>query len=278
MRRPTLVVLLAILVLHGCASRPIGEPATRGVVVPVGGGGEAPGLIPRLVALAGGPDAPVVVIPTASATKDAGKGSVDMWKHHGSKHVTLWNPATKAEADAPESLSVLREARIYWFGGGSQERIMQLLDGTRALDLLRENHARGALVGGTSAGAAVLGDVMLIRGSPEGPIAPDRLPTAPGLGVLPDFIVDQHLLARARMVRLLNILPEHPSMKGLGLEERTAAIISDDAIEIVGAGQAVLYSEIPGATATLTPTTTRPLWRIPEVRVSVLLPGDRVPR
>jgi cyanophycinase len=176
------------------------------------------------------------------------------------------------------SLSVLREARIYWFGGGSQERIMQLLDGTRALALLRENHARGALVGGTSAGAAVLGDVMLI---PRISRRADRArSSSDGAGArsAPDFIVDQHLLARARMVRLLNILPEHPSMKGLGLEERTAAIISDDAIEIVGAGQAVLYSQIPGATAALTPTTTRPLWRIPEVRVSVLLPGDRVPR
>lgn len=268
---------LVLVLAAGCATTSSPSPRA-GIVAPVGGGGEAPGLVPKLIALAGGVDAPVVVIPAASSVKDAGRSSVEMWKHHGSERVTLWNPKSRSDADQPESLEVLREARIYWFGGGSQERIMQLLAGTEALRILRRNHAQGAIVGGTSAGAAVLGDVMLVRGDPEGPIAPDRLPTAAGLGVLPDFIVDQHLLARARVSRLLNILPAHPSLKGLGLEERTAAIIGADSIEIVGAGQAVLYSTAPGSVADMPPTTTRPLWRIPEIRLSVLLPGDRVPR
>ncbi len=277
MRTTRLALHLVLTLALGCASTP-SAVERPGIVAPVGGGGEAPGLVPKLIALAGGAEAHVVVIPAASSVKDAGRSTVEMWKRHGSERVTLWNPKSKSDADRPESLEVLRSARIYWFGGGSQERIMQLLADTEALRILRHNHARGAIVGGTSAGAAVLGDVMLVRGEPEGPIAPDRLPTAAGLGVLPDFIVDQHLLARARMVRLLNILPAHPSLKGLGLEERTGAIITEDTIEIVGAGQAVLYSTAAGSVAEMPPTTTRPMWRIPEIRLSVLLPGDRVPR
>ena len=155
---------------------------------------------------------------------------------------------------------------------------MTLLQSTKALDAIRDAHRHGAVVGGTSAGAAVLGEIMMIRGAPEGAIAPDRIPVAPGLGVLPDFIVDQHLLARARIPRLLSVLPAYPRMKGLGLEERTAAIIHGSTIEIVGAGQAVLYQPISSAVADMPAPTTRPLWRIPDARISILLPGDRVVR
>lgn len=277
-------VLVATLALLACTSvtlesTPSNVPGFHaGPVVPVGGGGEAPGLIPRILALAGGTSAPVIVIPAASSLANAGTSSVDMWQRHGATDVTLWNPSDASAADLPASLALIRRARVFWFGGGSQERIMVLLQSTEALKAIRAAHVHGAVVGGTSAGAAVLGDIMMIRGSPEGAIAPDRIPVAPGLGVLPDFVVDQHLLARGRIPRLLSVLPAYPHLKGLGLEERTAAIIHGDSIEIVGAGQAVLYQPIKSANADMPAPTTRPLWRIPEVKLSILLPGDRVLR
>jgi cyanophycinase len=196
-------------------------------------------------------------------------------REHGATDVGIWLPKSQAEADADASLAELRAARGLYFSGGDQTRGMKLLRGTRALEVIREGHRSGkTTIAGSSAGAALMAKVMIDGAPPEGPLCPGRFATSEGLGVTGNWITDQHFLARARVQRLLNVLLDNPGYRGMGVDERTAAIIQGDTIEVVGQGQVVLVEPPSGVSSR--PTESRPLYRADEIKLRILATGDRV--
>ena len=156
-----LVVLLSL----GCASAPASRDATaaappvgtqpRGSLVIVGGGPRGDAITDRFVALAGGPGkARILVLPMASSLPETGAESVAEWRKHGA---AAWSEnLTREEAMRPETVRGLDSATGIWFPGGDQVRIMAVLDGTPTAAAIRARYAEGAVVGGTSAGAAVM--------------------------------------------------------------------------------------------------------------------------
>jgi cyanophycinase len=212
----------------------------RGWIVPIGGAEERlqdGAILRRFVELAGGGDARVVVIPTASRRPEAGKEYDTLFRAMGVASVTVLRLDRRADADDGAALASLAEATGVFLTGGDQLRLSTLLGGTPVARLLRRRNAAGATIAGTSAGAAFLAEHMIARGL-EGPSPrADMVSLAPGLGLTNRFVIDQHFRQRDRLGRLLTALAYNPFAIGIGLDEDTAAFYGpDDRLEVVGSG------------------------------------------
>lgn len=259
--------------------------APRGALVILGGGPRPDDVMSRFVALAGGPGrAEIVVLPMASGEgAEAGEQQAERFRRMGARARSM--QLVRADADADSTAEILSRATGVWFGGGDQSRLTGVLLGTRAARIIRDRYVQGAVVGGTSAGAAVMTTPMITgderrRGGDRYPsdssdtfltIARGNVVTAEGFGLLPGAIVDQHFFRRKRHNRLVSLVLEHPTMIGVGIDEGTAVVVRPDGRwEVVGQSAAVVYD---ARTASVTPPSARVLGAA-GVRMHVLGPGS----
>jgi cyanophycinase len=206
-----------------------------GPIIAVGGGGTTDAIVAKTLALAGGKDAVVAVLPQSSESKDAGDSSVKMWLDAGA------NKAFKVDfADRAAAKALLESASLIWMPGGDQNRFMTVIAGTGLDDVIRARHRAGVAVGGTSAGAAVLSHSMITGDADLQSLTAGKTTIAPGLGLLPDVIVDQHFLRRQRQNRLTSAVLERPDQLGVGIDEATAAIFQNGTIEVLGRSAVVV--------------------------------------
>ena len=208
------------------------DPARpRGALVIVGGGGMPDPIRDRFVALAGGKQvAKIVVIPTASASADdpaEEAGFLDPWRRHEPLSLRLLHTRSRARADDPGFTRAIDEATAVWFSGGDQSKLTAAYLDTAFHRSLRALLARGGVIGGTSAGAAVMSEVMIEGGDP-------RAKVGRGFGFLPRAVVDQHFLRRSRLDRLLGVVTDRPDLVGLGIDEATALVVEGDRWSVVG--------------------------------------------
>jgi len=194
MRRSWLLALLTVAL-----SCPIARAQSPGPIVAVGGGGTTPAIVATTLELAGGKTAVVAVLPQASESPTAGEGSVKMWTDAGAKSVRV-----VSFADRDAARAILREATLIWMPGGSQSRFMEKIAGTGLTEVIHERHRAGAVVGGTSAGAAVLSAEMITGDADLKSLKSGTTVLNKGLGLLPGVLVDQHFLQRQRGNRLIS--------------------------------------------------------------------------
>jgi cyanophycinase len=214
--------------------------AVRGAILAVGGGEDKLGdrvVLKHFVELAGGRDARIVVVPTASRVQDCGAQYEDLFQRLEAGSVRALPVQTRADAARPELLDTLADATGIFMTGGSQLRLGSTLGGTPLARTLRRAHAGGAIVAGTSAGAAFLSEHMIATGD-NGAVSRSRGVTlAPGLGLTNRVVIDQHFSQRDRLGRLLAALAYNPFAVGIGVDEDTAAVIgADDVLHVVGSG------------------------------------------
>lgn len=215
-----------------------GQP--RGWIIPIGGAEERrndPAILKRFVELAGGAQADIVVIPTASRMKDTGSRYEAAFGELGVARVTAIDFDTRRDCHEPRRLDRIEQASGIFFTGGNQLRLSTILGGTPVAKLVRVRNAAGVHVAGTSAGASFLSEHMIAFGD-EGsaPIA-GSVRLAPGLGLTNRFVIDQHFRQRDRLGRLVTSLAYNPFAVGIGLDEDTAAFIGpDNTLEVVGSG------------------------------------------
>jgi cyanophycinase len=215
---------------------PAGAPASGGTLLVVGGGVLPEDVKNRFVALAGGASAKVLVIPASPFGGDPVRSGFALapWKNMGLGSVELLHARDRAQADDPEFVAPITTASGVWLGGGQQGWLADIYAGT---ELERQLHAllgRGGVIGGTSAGAAVMSRVM-IAGGRDHPIE------GRGFDLLPDVVIDQHFLRRSRMNRLLELLERYPDHVGIGIDEGTALEIPlpDRRARVLGASYVV---------------------------------------
>ena len=206
-----------------------------GAIVAVGGGGTTDAIVQRTLELAGGKDAHVVVLPQSSALENAGDSSVRMWSEAGAKS------ARKVGFNDPGARAALEQATLIWIPGGDQNRFMKAITGTGLDDVIRARHRAGAVVGGTSAGAAVLSEMMITGEADLQSLTSGKTVLAKGLGVWTGGIFDQHFLRRQRGNRLLSAVLDHPQLIGVGIDEATAVIVRGDQLEVVGRSAVVVF-------------------------------------
>ncbi len=221
------VLLIAIAVAAAATPSATAAEAPKGKLVIVGGGGTPPGLFSKMLGLGGGAEARVLVVPLASAIND-GQAARSAFVAAGAKTV-----AVLGADDPAKALGAVRNADVIWFGGGSQSALMVALGKLGVIDAIRERYRGGAIIGGTSAGAAVMSKLM-IAGSPrdggEFPLLGE------GLGLWPETVVDQHFAQRSREPRLRAVVLKHPALPGIGIDERTYVLVAGDELEVGGSG------------------------------------------
>ncbi len=193
----------------------------------------------RFVAEAGGADARIVVLATASEMPETGERYSELFYGLDAGRVEVLRIRGREDAlDAgPDAFDVLEDASGFFMTGGSQLRISSALGGTPLASLLLRRHALGMVVAGTSAGAAVLSRHMISMGESGGTPRRRLVQMAMGLGFAPDLLVDQHFRRRDRMGRLVTALSYNPEPLGVGVDEDTAAMVdADGVLTVLGAG------------------------------------------
>jgi len=211
-----------------------------GPVDAVGGGGTTPAIVAKTLELAGGKNAIVAVLPQASELPTAGDGSVKMWTEAGARSARVVSFDNREAASA-----ILREATLIWMPGGSQSRFMEKIEGTGLAEIIIERHRAGAVVGGTSAGAAVPSAEMITGDADLKSLKSGTTVLQKGLGLLRDVIVDQHFLQRQRGNRLISGVLDHPTLVGVGIDEATAVIFEGTMMQVLGKSGVVVVDPRP---------------------------------
>lgn len=236
-----------LLFATALASQP---PAPEGYLVLIGGGDRPAYVMDRIAQLAGGRSARVLVVPVANSRPEEAAGTVrEELERAGVGKVEVLDLDLES-VDTWETLERVNQASGIFFTGGDQARLADSLRGTELLGKIRDLYERGGVIAGSSAGATALGTLMITGGStPDGD--PDRairtiragaVATAPGLGLLPDSIVDQHFIHRRRHNRLLTAALENPELLAIGIDEQTAIVISPDAtFDVLGESLVAVY-------------------------------------
>ena len=248
--------------------------ASSGALVVAGGGSLRDEVYGRSVGLARGrlPEGvvDVVVLPQASRRAEAGAEAVPRWLAAGARSARVLRDL---------SLEGVRDwiegAEVIWFTGGSQLRLMSALEEANCLGLVRVRQRAGCVVGGTSAGAAVMSATM-ISGAPEpAALRFGAMEAHVGLGLWPGAIVDQHFSERGRFERLLTAVLDQPRLLGVGISEGTAVIVLENRLEVIGAGQVML---IDAREAKLGAPGAQGLQAARGVRLELLKAGESAPR
>jgi cyanophycinase len=213
--------------------------ATGGPLVVIGGAEDRDGtcaILSELVRLAGGEDARVVVLAVAAREpRRVGAAYVELFERLGVAAARTLEIGSREAANDGASVAALADATAVFFTGGDQVRITRLLGGTALDRALHERHARGMVLGGTSAGAAMMSGVMIVGGMPRSAFR-GGVELGPGLDFVSGVLIDQHFEERGRLRRLLWAVSRYPHDVGLGIDEDTAAIIANRRMEVVGRG------------------------------------------
>jgi cyanophycinase len=215
----------------------------NGALVIVGGGGAGPEIIKRFVDLAGGSQAKIVYIPTASGRQAfdlAYKGRViQPFLDQGAQKVTVVHTYDPAEADTDEFVEAINEATGVWFSGGRQWRIVDAYAGTKAEAAFQNVLDRGGAIGGSSAGATIQGSYLARGDSKTNTIMMGDHEV--GFAYLKNSAIDQHLLKRNRQFDLIEVIKAKPELLGIGLDEKTAIIVQGDEFTVMGPSYVAIY-------------------------------------
>jgi cyanophycinase len=211
----------------------------RGALVVIGGHEDKKGdrLILRELARRAGPDGKAVVATVASSEPELYWEEYErVFRGLGVPHVYHLDVRDREEAKSERKVRVLDDATVVFFTGGDQLRIASLLGDSPIYHRLCEIYQEeGGTIAGTSAGASVMCETMLVRGAEEQSAklgAP--LVMAPGLGFVKNAIVDQHFAQRGRIGRLIGAVAHNPRVLGIGIDENTAAIFELGQFRVIG--------------------------------------------
>ncbi len=249
MLKPLLCLLLAAL--PAAAAKPTPAPAPKGTLVIVGGGGMPDEILDAFLAAGGGPKAVMGLIPTSTSDP---KGAYEEWKADLDKRgiaLRLLDVQRREDASRPELLEAAKGCTAFWFSGGDQNRVGDMIVGTPLQQVILERYRAGAVIGGTSAGAAIMSKTMLTGIDHRGQESLEEAGrgayrTREGMGFLPAFcIVDQHFLRRNRQNRLVSLAMDHPGTLGFGIDEATALVVKNGAARVLGERKVMVFDNAP---------------------------------
>ena len=212
-----------------------------GALVIVGGAMQDRAIVDRFLDLAGGPDAPIVVIPTAGGDEayDQYWRGLRQFREAGATDLYVLHTYDRDIANSDEFVRPIRNARGVWFGGGRQWRLADAYLGTRVHEELWALLERGGVIGGSSAGATIQGS-YLARGDTETNtiMMGDHVE---GMAFVKNVAIDQHLLKRNRQFDLIEIVEAHPHLLGIGLDENTAIVVQGDRFDVIGQSYVAIF-------------------------------------
>lgn len=227
----------------GTGAVKIGPPS--GTVIAVGGGTVGPEIWKAFIDAAGGPDALILDVPNNSISKPLSVAPKDVGQHlreHGAHHVEVLFTQDRAVANSEPFVALIKKAQGIWFEGGRQYRAIEAYAGTQSESAFWDVLNRGGVIGGSSAGMAVLGD-FLVRGAPSNNnYIMDYPGYEKGFGFLRATAADMHVVARERLPDLTAVVARYPELLGISADEGTAWVIRGDVGQIIGRSKAFVYN------------------------------------
>lgn len=225
-------------------------PEKGTLVIQGGGSAEGTGIVETFINKAGGPGAKIVIVPTAGGNRTPdGKLIVyeedkvlASWKKLGLTNVHMLHTADPKVANTEEFAKVLNDAKGVWFNGGRQWNIVDSYANTVTLREFRKVLERGGVIGGSSAGATILGE-YLVRGA----IAGSEIVMTPepehehGFAFLRRSAIDQHINTRNRWDDIIPVIKKYPNLLGIGLSEGTAIVVTGDRFEVIGKWKVAIH-------------------------------------
>ena len=238
-RLSALLLVLLVVPVPRMPAQEVG-PANGSLVV-VGGAMRDPAILERFIQLAGGPQAPIVVIPTAGGGEDYDEfySGLGMFHDLGAFNLTVLHTYDPEVADTEAFAAPIEEANGVWFPGGRQWRLADAYLGTRTEAALWRVLERGGVIGGSSAGATIQGS-YLARGDTRTNTIMMGDHEA-GFGFLKNTAIDQHVLRRNRQFDLIQVIQARPELLGIGLDENTAIVVQGDRFEVMGQSYVLIY-------------------------------------
>jgi len=238
------ILVLLTLTSFSLAAQEIGPK--NGTLV-ISGGAEKPGIIlERFIALAGGPESSIIVIPTSGSADeyDQNYSGLKRFRDAGARNLFVLHTRNRTVANSDEFVKPLQSAKGVWFEGGSHWRHADAYLDTKVHKELLALLERGGVIGGGSAGAHIQSDYMEVSRSPQQEFGERKIPQSEwrrGLALVKNVAIDVHVLARNRQFDLIGVIQSHPEMLGVGIDEDTAIVVQGDKFEVIGRSFALIY-------------------------------------
>lgn len=215
----------------------------------IGGGERTEAMLSELADLAGlRKEGYIFVLPMSGSEPDSSIiWTKEDFRAIGIKNITGFN--FKKDAAVPQDkIDSLRNANLIYISGGDQSRFMAVVLNTPIYDAIHEAYMKGAVISGTSAGAAVMSKKMITGIQKKHPdsdagfvtMESDNIEITEGLGLLTDVIIDQHFVKRQRLNRLVAASIENPDQVCAGIDESTAIIVDGDSATVTGNSNVVV--------------------------------------
>jgi len=231
----------------------------KGTLIPIGGnedkGIEADemytlefieeGILYHVVKEAGGIDANIVVIPTASSIPvEVGENYLTAFSTLGCKNVKVLDIRSKEDSETEHAIELIKNANCVMFSGGDQSKITDKIGGTTIHNILIERYKNeeGFVIAGTSAGAMVMANEMIAGGSATESFIKGAVNMYKGLGLIPELVIDTHFIRRGRFGRQSEAVAKFPNLLGIGLAEDTGMIIKNgNDCTVIGSGMVIVF-------------------------------------
>ncbi|MGH4140903.1 cyanophycinase [Clostridium sp.] len=179
----------------------------------------------------------VIVTVATELPVEVGNDYTNIFHELGIVNIRVLDVRNRADALKTENVELIEKASLVFFTGGDQLKITSILGGTPLYKSMKRRHLENCVFVGTSAGASVMSDVMIVTGLDDESPKKCTLKMAPGLGLITGVIIDQHFAQRGRVGRLLVGVAENPEVLGIGIDEDTAIIVNkDNILRVVGSG------------------------------------------
>ncbi|ABR47434.1 cyanophycinase [Alkaliphilus metalliredigens QYMF] len=195
-------------------------------------------ILKEVVHSAGGESAKIAIVTTATNYPlEVGEEYRKIFYDLGVDEVQTINITNRKDANRKQTIKVLEGVDCIFFVGGDQLRISSILGGTEVHNYMKKAIKNGVVIAGTSAGASMMSEIMVVEGADEEAPRKCTLKMAPGMGLLEGAIIDQHFNQRGRIGRLLAAVAQNPHILGLGIDEDTAITVNDQReISVIGSG------------------------------------------
>ncbi|WP_009633963.1 cyanophycinase [Synechocystis sp. PCC 7509] len=213
---------------------------SSGQLLIIGGAEDKEGdckILREFVRRAGGVNARIVVMTVATEMpREVGENYIKVFERLGAEDIRIVDTVQREDASSSTYLEAVNNATGVFFTGGDQSRITSILKDTEIDAAIHKRYQEGIIVAGTSAGAAMMPDVMIVDGDSETNPRVNVVEMAPGMGFLPGIVIDQHFLQRGRLGRLLSALAQQPAVLGIGIDENTSILVQNNKLQVVGEG------------------------------------------
>ena len=275
MKIRTIYYLFITCLLWGCQHPKAHEKSiSKGTLFIIGGGSRDSLLMQELIKVSAWKQGDWISVVTLNSRWDSAFISMNNeFQSFTQSHVKCIRVDSNT-VKSPIVLDSMRKSKIIYLNGGDQNLLMTQIKGTAFKSIINDAYDRGATIAGTSAGAALMSELMItgeyLKHKDFKVVWRDNVEIKEGLGFLDSVIVDQHFIARGRNNRLLSAVLDHSKFDGIGIDESTAIIVKGDTATVTGESQVLVYWG-PASVKTLGDH----LIGTNQLTLSVFLPGDK---